>query len=290
MLPLHTTPRNRSIPASSPGISGGPRPAKPAIALGGSSAMVCSIAPRSNRPNLPTRKELPEGHAVVTRELTIPIVRGEKVVAILGVGNKETDYNEEDVEIVSQLTNLVYEYVVSKRFEDALHKSEQYARALLDAIPDLIFRLNREGVYLDYKGANDELYYQVGAIVGQNNRDLTPPDFADLIASKIALTLDHRNMESFEYQLPVPGLGLRDFEARMVPSGPDEVTAIARDITDQKKASRTLQKKIEELEAFKRLTIDRELKMIELKKEINTLLKRVGEEDKYVIHQIQEKK
>ena len=234
--------------------------------------------------DLPNRNGLPDGHATATRELTVPLIRGDKVVAMLGVGNKTVDYDDDDIEIVSQLANLAYEYIVSKRLEEALHKSEQYARALLGAIPDLIFRINREGVYLDYKGAKDELYYQSSSIVGKNNRDIVPPEFADLIQEKINQTLDQRSMVQFEYQLPVPGKGLRDFEARMVSSGPDEVTAISRDITEQKKADEVLQRKIGELEWFNRLMLDRELKMIELKKEINTLANRLGEEDRYVIH------
>jgi hypothetical protein len=45
-----------------------------------------------------------------------------------------------------------------------------------------------------------------------------------------------------------------------------------------------LKKKIDELEGFNRMMIDRELKMIELKVEINTLAARLGEEDRYIIH------
>jgi PAS domain S-box-containing protein len=234
--------------------------------------------------SLPHKKGMPEGHPNIIRELTVPLFRGEKIVAILGVGNKPVDYDDEDLQIVTQLTNLAYEYIVTKRFEESLLKSEQYARALLGAIPDLIFRVDSNGVYLDYKGATDELYYQAAPIVGKNNRDLAPPDFADMIQEKINLTLEQRTMVLFEYQLPIPGMGLRDFEARMVPSGIDEVTAISRDITEHKKADETLRKKIEELEYFNHLMVDRELKMIDLKREINLLANRLGELDRYVIH------
>lgn len=44
-----------------------------------------------------------------------------------------------------------------------------------------------------------------------------------------------------------------------------------------------LLKKIEDLEKFNRVTVDRELKMIELKKEINVLLKKAGDSEKYII-------
>jgi PAS domain S-box-containing protein len=222
----------------------------------------------------------------LTRELTVPVIRNNKVVAILGVGNKPTDYDQEDVELVSQLTNLAYEFAESRRFEEALHKSEQYARALLDAIPDMIFRLSRDGVYLDFKGVKEELYYQASSIIGRNNREMAPPEFAAMIEEKIKMALDTNSMVVFDYQLPIPGKGLRDFEARMAPSGKDEVAAIARDITERKATEVALKKKIAELEGFNRLMVDREVKMVELKKEINRLAAQLGEEDRYIIHQI----
>jgi hypothetical protein len=42
--------------------------------------------------SLPNRKGTPEGHASVIRELTVPILRNNLVVAIFGVGNKPTDF------------------------------------------------------------------------------------------------------------------------------------------------------------------------------------------------------
>jgi PAS domain S-box-containing protein len=173
----------------------------------------------------------------------------------------------------------------SKKVEGALRESEKYARALLDAIPDLMFRLDRTGTYLDCKAETQELYYQSESIVGKRNRDITPPEFADLIEKKIRSTLKKGVMEIFEYKLPIPNRGVCDFEARMVASGPDEVTVISRDITERKKADEALQKKIKELEYFNNLMINRELKMIELKKEINSLLNKLGEKDKYIIHE-----
>jgi len=61
------------------------------------------------------------------------------------------------------------------------------------------------------------------------------------------------------------------------------VGAIVMDITDRKNAEEELQKRNEELEKFNKIAIDRELRMIELKKEINELYEKSGEQSKYKI-------
>jgi PAS domain S-box-containing protein len=58
---------------------------------------------------------------------------------------------------------------------------------------------------------------------------------------------------------------------------------IVIDITESKQAEVDLQRKMDELLQFQRLTVGRELKMIELKEEINELLKGSGKNEKYRI-------
>ncbi len=53
--------------------------------------------------SLAHRKGMPEGHAPVVREMVMHIKRMGQIPAILSVGNKQTDYDETDVEIASLL-------------------------------------------------------------------------------------------------------------------------------------------------------------------------------------------
>jgi len=55
------------------------------------------------------------------------------------------------------------------------------------------------------------------------------------------------------------------------------------DITEREKAEKEIIKKNKELTAFNKLAVGRELKMIELKREINELMKKMGEKEKYKI-------
>jgi PAS domain S-box-containing protein len=127
-----------------------------------------------------------------------------------------------------------------RRVEEALRESERYARALLDAIPEMMFRLDRDGTYLDFKAKKEDLYFQDATILGKRNRDITPLYFAEMVEEKIRQTLESTTMQVFEYELPISNRGVRIFEARMVASGHDEVTTIARDITHEKEMLRQL--------------------------------------------------
>jgi two-component system cell cycle sensor histidine kinase/response regulator CckA len=122
-----------------------------------------------------------------------------------------------------------------------LRDSEQRAHALLDAMPDLMFRLTRDGIYLDYKGAREDLLLQEpNRLIGKRLEDIAPAEFSRQVLAKIAATLDSGTMQQFEYDLAIPGKGLRQWEARMVPSGHREVIATVRDITTQKADARRL--------------------------------------------------
>ena len=95
--------------------------------------------------SLSHKKGLPEGHAEVVRELVVPIMRKGEIVAILGVGNKPTDYTEKDVEIVSYLADVAWEIVIHKRAEDALRESEERFRTVLENLPGGVFAHDLEG-------------------------------------------------------------------------------------------------------------------------------------------------
>jgi PAS domain S-box-containing protein len=79
-------------------------------------------------PSLPHRKGLPEGHAPVSRELVVPVFRGGAIQAIVGMGNKETDYDASDVEVVSRLADLTWDIANRKRAEEESKRLEEQLR------------------------------------------------------------------------------------------------------------------------------------------------------------------
>jgi PAS domain S-box-containing protein len=90
--------------------------------------------------SLPHRKGLPEGHAKVIRELVVPILKGDRIVAILGVGNKPQNFTEKDVELVSYLADVAWEITERKRMETALRESEERYRTFVEDLPIGVYR------------------------------------------------------------------------------------------------------------------------------------------------------
>jgi GAF domain-containing protein len=111
--------------------------------------------------SLSHRKGLPEGHAELIRELCVPIIRGELVTGILGVGNKETGYDETDVETLVRIGNLLWEFVVNKRYEEAIRKKVEELQWMNQHMIDREIRmieLKKEVNLLHKRLGEDEKY------------------------------------------------------------------------------------------------------------------------------------
>ncbi len=92
--------------------------------------------------SLPHRKGMPEGHAHVVRELVAPTMRNGKVVAILGVGNKSSDYDQQDVEQVSYISDIVWSIVEHNRDGEQIRRlnSQLQHLAMTDELTGLANR------------------------------------------------------------------------------------------------------------------------------------------------------
>ena len=126
------------------------------------------------------------------------------------------------------------------QLEQLAHR-EARLDALVGALPDLLFRFDRDGTYLEARAPhhNDLLYPPTGALEGHNVREILPADVAERFLALVGEVLAGDGMRVLEYDLEYP-LGLRAFEARIVPSGSDEVLAIVRDMTERKQAEAEL--------------------------------------------------
>jgi PAS domain S-box-containing protein len=134
-----------------------------------------------------------------------------------------------------------------ERTVQALRQSEGRYRALLNALPDLMFRLSPDGRYLDVKGDPEDLVVPPDQIVGRTVEELLPPEVAEVLVEGVREALATGKVVRGEYELEVGGV-LRQWEARTVEDGGDAVL-IVRDFTEQKRAQLELERLHDELQA-----------------------------------------
>lgn len=127
----------------------------------------------------------------------------------------------------------------ARSFASGLH-GPAGTEALLAAIPDLMFRLSREGVFLSYKAdQRADLAFPPQRFLGKNVREVMPGEVAETTLLRIRRAISTGRVQTFEYRL-IRGEKTFTCEARMARSGPDEVLVLVRDISERKEAEKTL--------------------------------------------------
>jgi PAS domain S-box-containing protein len=128
----------------------------------------------------------------------------------------------------------------------ALAKTQIRIQALVDAFPDLIFRMDRDGTYLEYKGRPEDLAVSPDDLIGSRAHDVLPGDVADQVVGGVRRAIDTGEIVTGEYVLELEGVS-RDFEARIVKAG-DEAVLIVREFTERNRAQVELERLHAELQ------------------------------------------
>lgn len=125
--------------------------------------------------------------------------------------------------------------------------SDATARALVQAIPDLIFRIGVDGRYRGFKAESEaELATDPDHVIGASLADRLPPDVARLILDEGRSAVAGRGVRNIEYDLHVQGEE-RSYEGRVAACGDDEFLLIVRDFTDRRRQARELERLTAEL-------------------------------------------
>ena len=123
-----------------------------------------------------------------------------------------------------------------------LRIADAHNRAVLAAIPDTFFRLNKEGYYLDYEQGHDATAaLPVDQCVGKHISEVLPKEIAERLLEQMQVVLDTQHIGSVEYELIRFGV-IQHFEARLVATGPDEVLGLVRDISERKRTEEQIRR------------------------------------------------
>jgi diguanylate cyclase (GGDEF)-like protein/PAS domain S-box-containing protein len=125
---------------------------------------------------------------------------------------------------------------------DRLFKSEAKNRALLNAIPDMMFRIGKDGACLEFKeGKGSDVWVSSKNVSGRKIYEMIPAQIAQQVMHYTGEARATGEIQVFEFQLSMNGT-TQDCEARVVVSERDETLAIVRDITQRKSVEEALRK------------------------------------------------
>lgn len=140
---------------------------------------------------------------------------------------------------------------IARQSQEALRQSESRTRALLEAIPDMIFEMDREGkILLFVPSSTINPLLTPEEFLGKNVSQIMPADVADKTIYAIQRALDTGQLQVFEYKLPTFDEN-KYYEASIIKNDVGTVIAMVRDITLRKWAETEREDLINKLEQQK---------------------------------------
>ncbi len=189
----------------------------------------------------------------------------------------------------TRFLGFVQDITQRKRAEEELKQSQVLSKTIIDSIPATFYMIDASGKYFGWNA------YQRDEIVGQPESqmagtyaiDTIHADDREIVGAKIANVLVNGTEEVVEGRVLLRGgpnyLWFLMTGCRLMIDDSPVLIGIGIDITERKKAEEELLKKMDEMHRFHRLTVGRELKMIELKKEVNELCRQLGLDERHTI-------
>ena len=132
----------------------------------------------------------PQGHVLITRHVSLPIIHRNEVVGLIQVANKESEYTSEDIDFLEAIAASIAPVLDArlkqerqeakrKRIEEALRKSEEKYRGLMEATADWVWTCDPKGRQTFANNAAKEILgYELHEIIGAATVSLMHPEDA----------------------------------------------------------------------------------------------------------------
>lgn len=212
---------------------------------------------------------LPEGHAEMTRLISLPVIDNDKVVMLAGVGNKETDYNDLDVETLQLISNELWRIIQRRRADTQLRKLAQAVEQNPDSI--VITNLDAEIEYVNEAFVRNTGYSR-DEVVGQNPRILHSGDTPHETYAAMWEALTHgRPWKGEFYNRRKDGTDYIEFviisPIRQMDGSITHYVAVKEDISEKKRLARELDDHRHHLE---KLVTERTTQLVKAQKRAET--------------------
>jgi two-component system, cell cycle sensor histidine kinase and response regulator CckA len=204
----------------------------------------------------PLKKGYPKGHAHLTRFLTVPVFYNDRIVAVVGVANKPSDYGETDALELTLLMDSVWKSVESMKHDERIALLGQ----MLDEAPASITIHDTQGRFLY---ANRETlvlhgYDSLQEFLSVNLHDLDVPESEALLAErfrKIAETGEAR-FEVAHFRKDGSTFPLEVMAKAIQWHGEPAILSIAADVAERKRAEEALRESEERNRLLSNVTLE----------------------------------
>jgi len=204
-------------------------------------------------PGYAHKRGLPEGHAELTRVISLPVLEDGKVVMLVGVGNKSTDYNDLDVETLQLIANAIWRIVQRRRTVIRLRANEARYRELVENMTDGVavyeaVEDDRDFVFREHNRAGEKITGLARAcVIGRRLTDAFPNVAASGLLDvlrRVSRTGEAETAPASLYEDERISLWLDNYVFKL-PSG--EIVAVYSDVTERRRAEEALRTSRERL-------------------------------------------
>lgn len=204
------------------------------------------------------RDGFPPNHTLIVRELVCPVSRDGVIVALVGVGSKLSDYDANDICMVSSLLDHAWDIVERKRAVDSLRQNEESHKSILHTAMDGFCLLNMQGQILEVNSAycqlsgycEQELLAMCITDLDAIERDADTNTYMNALVARMSqgehlLESIHRRKDGTHYYVEI--------SIQHRPTHGGQMIVFLRDITDRKQAEADLKKSANSLAEAQRI-------------------------------------
>lgn len=149
--------------------------------------------------------------------------------------------SDEVASLSSSINKMLESLEISQRL---VIKRDATINAILQAMPDMMFQVKKDGTICNYKLSTDSCIYESPETdLNITLEDVLPAHIAEMELDIIEEALRTNKTHTMHYTMPVKR-EMRDFEVRFVVIADDEVLAVVKDITEIKQAEEMRRKDI----------------------------------------------
>jgi PAS domain S-box-containing protein len=185
---------------------------------------------------------MPQGHVEMQNVMFAPLIIDEKVVGVMGLANKSTDFTEEDAGIAAALGGMAALSLRRVRAEETLRERERYLSTILETTQDGFWVLDPEGRIIEVNQAYCRMSgYTQDELLRMHIRDLNAAETPDETAERIKRVI-RNGSELFETRHRRKDGSVFDVEVSTtwMDTGTGRFVSFFRDITERKRAEEQL--------------------------------------------------